>query len=311
SLRKAPFARRAGSPQDAGGASRAAQPARSHPGSRRFQLRRRLQRDARSVSCRRWSRRHIRGKRRERLRRARRAAPRAEAPRAGGREDGPLRRHRPVPLEKLQPHHRKGGSRGPYPRPRASHPAAAHEPAGPSAFRDRTHAPRRARHGRLSFTPFMTAQRIHLVFKTHLDLGFTDHAEKVRRLYHERFIPQAIATGEHFHAECPDNPKFIWTTGAWLIWDHLETRSREQAARLERAVEKGIIRWHGLPFTTHSELMSPALFRAGLSFSAELDRRFGRNTIAAKMTDVPGHTRGIVTLMAEAGLKFLHMGVNS
>ncbi|WP_309084665.1 DUF5054 domain-containing protein [Chelativorans sp.] len=157
----------------------------------------------------------------------------------------------------------------------------------------------------------MSARRIHLIFKTHLDIGFTDHAEKVRRLYHERFIPQAIATGEHFFAEDPENPRFIWTTGAWLIWDHLNTRSDEEVARLESAIERGVIRWHGLPFTTHSELMSPALFRAGLSYAAELDRRFGKQTIAAKMTDVPGHTRGIVPLMAEAGLKFLHIGVNT
>jgi hypothetical protein len=66
-----------------------------------------------------------------------------------------------------------------------------------------------------------------------------------------------------------------------------------------------------LPFTTHSELMSPDLFRAGLSYSAELDKRFGKTTIAAKMTDVPGHTLGIVPLLAEAGVKFLHLGVNS
>lgn len=157
----------------------------------------------------------------------------------------------------------------------------------------------------------MTARRIHLVFKTHLDIGFTDHTEKVRGLYHQRFIPQAIVTGEHFYAEDPDKPKFIWTTGAWLIWDHLETRSKAEVARLEVAIEKGLIRWHGLPFTTHSELMSPALFRAGLSYAAELDKRFGKRTIAAKMTDVPGHTRGIVPLMAKAGLKFLHIGVNT
>ncbi|MGO8034205.1 hypothetical protein ACC712_38675, partial [Rhizobium ruizarguesonis] len=55
--------------------------------------------------------------------------------------------------------------------------------------------------------------------KTHLDIGFTDHAEKVRRQYHERFIQQAIETAKHFHAENPEEPKFIWTTGAWLIWD--------------------------------------------------------------------------------------------
>ena len=68
----------------------------------------------------------------------------------------------------------------------------------------------------------MAGRTIHLVFKTHLDIGFTDHAARVRRQYHERFIPQAIQTGEHFFAEDPERPMFVWTTGAWLIWDHLD-----------------------------------------------------------------------------------------
>ncbi|TAY99807.1 DUF5054 domain-containing protein [Rhizobium leguminosarum] len=157
----------------------------------------------------------------------------------------------------------------------------------------------------------MTEKRVHLVFKTHLDIGFTDHAEKVRRQYHERFIPQAIETGKHFHAENPDEPKFIWTSGAWLIWDHLNSRSAGEVAALEQAIERGLIRWHGLPFTTHTELMSPDLFQAGLSYSQELDRRFGKTTIAAKMTDVPGHTLGMVPLLSEAGIRFLHLGVNT
>ncbi len=154
-------------------------------------------------------------------------------------------------------------------------------------------------------------KKIHLVFKTHLDIGFTDHAAKVRAQYHERFIPHAIDTGEHFFAEDPANPKFIWTTGAWLIWDHLNSQSPERVQRLERAIDRGLIRWHALPFTTHSELMSPAVFRAGLSYSQELDKRFGKTTIASKMTDVPGHTIGIVPLLAEAGVTFLHLGVNT
>ncbi|MEI2297378.1 DUF5054 domain-containing protein [Ensifer sp. MJa1] len=157
----------------------------------------------------------------------------------------------------------------------------------------------------------MTEKRIHVVFKTHLDIGFTDHAEKIRKQYHERFIPQAIETGAHFYKENPDEPLFVWTTGAWLIWDHLNSRSKEEVDRLEQAIERGLIRWHALPFTTHTELMSPDLFRAGLSYAQELDRRFGLKTIAAKMTDVPGHTLGMVPLLAEAGVRFLHIGVNS
>jgi len=157
----------------------------------------------------------------------------------------------------------------------------------------------------------MSSRQIHLIFKTHLDIGFTEHAEKVRRLYHSRFIPLALDTGEHFYAENPEAPKFIWTTGAWLIWDHLHTQPKQTIARLEAAIEKGIIRWHALPFTTHTELMSPALFECGLSFSQELDRRFGKRTVAAKMTDVPGHTLGMVPLLAKAGVRFLHLGVNT
>ncbi|MBN9305573.1 MAG: DUF5054 domain-containing protein [Devosia sp. 67-54] len=157
----------------------------------------------------------------------------------------------------------------------------------------------------------MSARRIHLVFKTHLDIGFTDHAARVRAQYHQRFIPQAIDTGEHFLAENPADPAFAWTTGAWLIWDHLATQDADKVKRLERAIERGLIRWHALPFTTHSELMSPDLFRAGLSYAQQLDRRFGVATSAAKMTDVPGHTLGIVPLLAEAGVRFLHLGVNA
>ena len=157
----------------------------------------------------------------------------------------------------------------------------------------------------------MTDKRIHLIFKTHLDIGFTDHAARVRQQYHDQFIPQAIATGEHFFAENPRQPAFIWTTGAWLIWDHLNSQDPARVSRLERAIERGLIVWHALPFTTHTELMSPALFRAGLSYAQELDRRFGKSTIAAKMTDVPGHTLGMVPLMAEAGIRFLHLGVNT
>jgi hypothetical protein len=57
--------------------------------------------------------------------------------------------------------------------------------------------------------------------------------------------------------------------------------------------------------------MDYALIGGGLSFSRALDRRFGRTTTAAKMTDVPGHTRAIIGPLAEHGVKFLDVGVNS
>lgn len=148
---------------------------------------------------------------------------------------------------------------------------------------------------------------IHLVFKTHLDIGFTDYAANVVRKYHTQFIPQAIALAAQTRES---GAHFRWTVGAWLIYNYLEQADPSARQRMEQAIVGGDIVWHALPFTTHTELMDESLFRYGLSYSQRLDARFGRKTIAGKMTDVPGHTRAMVPLLHEAGVRLLHLGVN-
>ena len=150
---------------------------------------------------------------------------------------------------------------------------------------------------------------IHLVFKTHLDIGFTDYANAVIQKYFTCFIPTALETAQKMR-ERGGKERFIWTTGSWLIYAYLEQADSHERKRLEDAILAGDIVWHALPFTTHSELMDADLFRFGLSLSQQLDRRFGKQTIAAKFTDVPGHTRGIVPLLADANVQFLHIGIN-
>ncbi len=153
-------------------------------------------------------------------------------------------------------------------------------------------------------------KRVHLIFKTHLDLGFTDFARHVTATYFEQYIPRALNVAQELrHAGGVE--RFVWTTGAWLIYEYLERASRAERVQMEIAIAAGDLVWHALPFTTHSELMDVDLFRFGLSLAQELDARFGKKTIAAKMSDVPGHTRGIVPLLAEAGIQFLHIGVNA
>lgn len=156
----------------------------------------------------------------------------------------------------------------------------------------------------------MTAQRkILVVFKTHLDLGYTDLAAAVLRRYLEDFIPQAMATARELR-ERGGSERFVWTTGSWLISEFLEQSDRRARRQMEAAIAAGDLRWHALPFTLHAELADAGLFEFGLSLSAELGRRFGKKTVAAKITDVPGMTRAAVPLLARAGVKFLHIGVN-
>ena len=152
-------------------------------------------------------------------------------------------------------------------------------------------------------------KKVHVIFKTHLDVGFTDLAKNVTNKYINNFIPKAIMLAKKVNKD-KENKIFIWTVGSWIIDEYLRTVTGKAKDEIIDAINQGYISWHGLPFTTHSELMDVDLFNFGIGISKELDKRFSRNTIAAKMTDVPGHTRGIIEPLCINGIKYLHIGVN-
>lgn len=154
-----------------------------------------------------------------------------------------------------------------------------------------------------------SVERVYVVFKTHLDVGFTDLSSVVTQRYITEFIPKALDVSEKLRAENASE-KYVWTTGAWLIWKYLHTASPQEVERLEAAIRRGDIVWNSVPYTVESESMNQDLFETCLLLSHKLDEKYGKKTIAAKMTDVPGHTRSIVAPMSRAGIRFLHIGVN-
>jgi len=147
-------------------------------------------------------------------------------------------------------------------------------------------------------------KEVLVLFKTHLDIGFTDFSKNIIKKYIEEYIPNAIRIG--YELKNTDTP-FIWTVGSWLIWEALK---KDTDGIVSKAISDSILNWHAMPFTTHTELFNKQLFEYGLSLSEKLDKRFNKKTIAAKMTDVPGHTIGMVPLMYDRGISFLHIGVN-
>ncbi len=154
-----------------------------------------------------------------------------------------------------------------------------------------------------------SVEKVLVIFKTHLDFGFTAMADTVIKTYFERFIPNVLSLTEQIERDQqPD--RYVWTTGSWLIYRYLEEASPENRRRMERAIQSGIFVWLGVPFSIECEVADRSLFKLGLALSARLDQRFGRKTLAGKMTDVPGHTRGIVPILAEAGIELFHVGAN-
>ncbi len=150
-------------------------------------------------------------------------------------------------------------------------------------------------------------KKVIVVSKTHLDLGFTDYAMNIRDRYINEFIPSAIDVAESVN---DGQKRFVWTTGSWILNEALDYGTKENKLKLKNALKNGDIAPHALPFTLHTELLDYDTLDYGLSIVERLDAIRGRTTIASKMTDVPGHTKSLVPLLAKHGIKLLHIGVN-
>jgi hypothetical protein len=152
-------------------------------------------------------------------------------------------------------------------------------------------------------------KRVLVMFKCHLDVGFTDTQAGVTKKYFEVYYPAAMKRAAAMREAGTD--RYTWTTGSWLLYEYLEQASSDARKRMEEAIAAGDIAWHALPFSWQTEFIDRSMIAGCLGFSKSLDKRFGRATTGAKMTDVPGHTIGLVGPLFENGVKFLHIGVNS
>ena len=148
-----------------------------------------------------------------------------------------------------------------------------------------------------------------LVAKCHLDVGFTRTQAKVMRQYFDTYYPAAMKTAADQRLAGGD--RYTWTTGSWLLYEYLEQADAATRRAVEQAVSSHDLAWHGLPFSWQTEMVDRSMIEGALGFSRTLDQRFGVRTIGAKMTDVPGHSRGLVAPLHEAGIRLLDIGVNA
>ena len=152
-------------------------------------------------------------------------------------------------------------------------------------------------------------KRVLVVFKCHLDVGFTQTQAQVMRKYFDVYYPAAMRTAAALRGA--GSERYIWTTGSWLLYEYLEQAAPAQRRAMEHAIEAGDITWHALPFSWQTEMLDRSMIEGALGLSGALNARFGRKTIGAKMTDVPRHSRGIIAPLQAVGVRLLDIGVNS
>ena len=150
--------------------------------------------------------------------------------------------------------------------------------------------------------------KVIAVFKTHVDIGFTDSPKKILERYSSNMLFKVAEICEKTK-ECK-NP-FVWTMPAFVLHYALRTCTEELKDRIEKLIRDDKIVWHALPLTLRTEFFSEFELKQTLFYAKELCRVYEKPMpISAKMTDVPGHTQALVDVLVESGVKFLHLGCN-
>ena len=158
---------------------------------------------------------------------------------------------------------------------------------------------------------YSNLEEIIVVWKTHCDIGYTHPVEQVLNYYRNQMMDRALKLIDE-SSKLPDNQHFVWMLPAWVMGRILD--EKQDSARLvhiEKAITNKRLIWHGLPFTFESEAGDLEELVRGLGSGTRLSKRFGQPLATdAKLTDMPSQAWVLPTLLANAGIKFIHIGVN-
>ena len=156
-------------------------------------------------------------------------------------------------------------------------------------------------------------QEVVVVVKTHYDIGYTRPAKDVVQYYRTEMIDRAVGAMEK-NKSAPEDQRYSFTMPGWVlhkVLDDWQGQTPERKAKLDEFVKSGRFRYHAMPFTLESDACEPEEMARGLEFASDISRRYGLPLpIAGKTSDVPGHGGALATVLADAGIKFMHIGVN-
>lgn len=168
----------------------------------------------------------------------------------------------------------------------------------------------------LCFTLFCHAQQktavkdVIVVFKTHFDIGYTDWAVNIRHKYANDMIEGALSIIDQ-SKQMPEDQRFKWIVAGWPMHEMLAHCKPAIKPLIENAIRDGSFTVHALPFTFETEACNPESVVRSLTYSSVINHQAGLDpAIDAKLTDVPGHSWALPTILSNAGIRFLHIGCN-
>lgn len=143
---------------------------------------------------------------------------------------------------------------------------------------------------------------------THHDLGYTDTIENVLRNY-DGFYDDVLRFCDETNG-WPVESRYRYTVeGAWSVLHFLKNRPEETARKLARYTQEGRIEISALLGNPVGSLCSHEEQIRSMYPSFRLKRELGAPIRTAAITDVPGLSWGIPTVLSGAGVKYFFAGL--
>jgi alpha-mannosidase len=150
---------------------------------------------------------------------------------------------------------------------------------------------------------------IHLIHHTHFDIGYTHPQDEVLKKQWG-YIDQALDLID----QSRDNPagsRFVWNPeNNYAVEGWIKQASPEDKARFIAAVKDGTIGLSADFANMLWELCRPAELMQAFAYKYELERLTGVTVDSAMLSDVPGVPWGLVSAMAQNGVRYFSIGPN-
>ena len=150
--------------------------------------------------------------------------------------------------------------------------------------------------------------QVYIVPITHHDLGYTDTIENILNRY-DGFCDNILRFCKETE-DWPDESKYRYTfEGTWSVQHFIENRPKEVIDKLVKYIKKDRIEIGALFGNEISALCSHEQLIRLMYPSFRLKRKYGAQILTGSITDVPGLSWGLPTVLAGAGVKYFFAGL--
>lgn len=150
---------------------------------------------------------------------------------------------------------------------------------------------------------------VYLIHQTHLDIGYTHPQEEVLKLQ-----VQHLRDAIQYCRESENNPpeaQFKWhPEGMWAVDEFMRTATDDEKKTFIELTRQGRIHLDALYAQAMTCIYSEEELFELLASAKRFEKEYGVPVVSATESDVPGFSWGLVSVLAQSGVKYIGVAPN-